>query len=298
MYSLFRGGIFPKFKPKSDGDDKSSSIDIILGTDDDDNPHYETAFISGFCAGVADTFINYIPYGLHIRRQRLEPINPFKNPSIYHYKEIYRGVGAYAVIIPITCICDGLSQLLIRRYDVPSFYATFAAGMVGAFIVSAPTTNTIVIQQKYKLAPLQAIKHIRATNGILHLYTGMSMFLMREGIYSNAVFYAKPKVQRELFSNSLVASVTVGLVAAILSQPFDTVATYMTNTEKKKIKVLEAIKMMYNETNKENGGKKMGFKRFYLGFTLRSYCVIMGVVVMDFVSNMVKELINKKRTNV
>ncbi len=94
-----------------------------------------------------------------------------------------------------------------------------------------------------------------------------------------------------LFSNSLVASVVVGLVATLLSQPFDTTATFMTNTETKGIKVFEAAKMMYNETYIDTG-KRKGLKRFYTGVTLRGYCVIMGVIVMDFVSNNVKELLS------
>jgi hypothetical protein len=50
----------------------------------------KVGFVSGLAAGAVDTVVNYIPYGLHYRRQRGEILHPVKNPRIYMPRELYR----------------------------------------------------------------------------------------------------------------------------------------------------------------------------------------------------------------
>lgn len=247
-------------------------------------------FASGFLGGVADTLCNFPPYGLHLRYQNNEVINPFKNRSIYTGRELYRGTLAYSVIIPITCISDGFSEFLKRKYRMDAFLATFISGMTAAFFVSAPTSNIIVHQQQEKVSTREAINQIIQRYGAYKFTTGMSLYMLREGIYSVSVFSAKPWLQKQdaRFQNDFVASVVVGIIATILSQPCDTIATYMVAAPQR-ISPLKAISLMNKGIEHRGPSNEGGLKRFYRGFLLRGYAVVAGIYVMSNVSNATKK---------
>jgi hypothetical protein len=246
-------------------------------------------FLSGFCGGLADTLLNYPPYGLHLRLQSKVIINPLKNPTIYWPRELFRGVGPYSLIIPVTCIADGVSTYLKERYQWQDFYATFTSGMVGGVIVSSPTSNVIIFQQKYKFTPFQAIMFIYTQHGVYQFTNAMSLYMLREAFYALSVFWAKPTLQRnhEFFANGLVASIAVGIVATLISQPLDTTATYQVGQEVR-LSPWQSIVSMYRS---EGGGWK-GLKRFYWGTWLRGYAVVAGIFVMASVSEYVKWFFN------
>jgi len=250
-------------------------------------------FISGFLGGVGDTICNFPPYGLHLRLQDNKSINPFKNPQFYRPRELYRGTAAYSVIIPITCIADGFSEYLKRHFTMDAFMATFISGMTAAFFVTAPTSNTIVYQQKNAVSAKVAIRQIMAKYGAYRFTTGMSLYMLREGIYSVSVFSAKPwlQTQNAYFQNDIVASVLVGIVATILSQPCDTIATYMVGADKR-MSPLKAIPAMYHGYEHDGTRSEGGLRRFYRGFLLRGYAVVAGIYVMSKVSNATKRAFN------
>lgn len=250
-------------------------------------------FVSGFMGGVADTFLNFPPYGLHLRYQNNECINPWKNAALYRPRELYRGMLAYGVIIPITCIADGFSEYLKRHLQMSPFAATFISGMTAAFFVTAPTSNVIIHQQQHQLKTRAAISSIIRQYGPYKLTTGMSLYMLREGIYSVSVFSAKPWLQKQhaYFENDVVASILVGLVATILSQPSDTIATYMVSA-KERLSPLKAISHMYSGTEHDGSVGAGGLKRFYKGFLLRGYAVMAGIYVMSKVSDATKRALN------
>jgi hypothetical protein len=239
-------------------------------------------FLSGLCGGIMDTLLNYPPYGLHFRRQSGEIINPLKNRIIYSPKELYRGVFAYSWIIPVTCIADGLSTYLVRKRHFETFPATFISGMTAAFFISSPTSNVIITQQKLGLKTLDALRHIITRLGYYRFTTGMSCYLLREGIYASAVFWGKAKLERDysFCQNPLVSSVISGIIATVLSQPLDTTATAMCRNEKR-LGPLKTASLMYRED---------GLKRFYRGTLLRGYAIIAGILVMSTTINTVKSL--------
>jgi hypothetical protein len=242
------------------------------------------AFISGFFGGIADTVLNFIPYGLHYRIQRGEVVNPFKNPWIYTPRELYRGVFAYSTITPVTCISDGVGTLLAEK-GIPKPIATFLAGMLAAAVITAPVSNVIIHQQEHKRSPLQSIKFIRSNYGWYRFTTGTSLYLGREGIYSTSVFFAREWLsqQHEVFKNKLVNVVSIGLVATFLSQPLDTMATSMINQEERK-GTIETARRMHAEG---------GLSRFYRGFWFRCYAVIAGIFVMGEVTDHIKRTLRE-----
>lgn len=238
------------------------------------------AYLSGVAAGCADTLFNYPPYGLHYRLQRHE--NLF-NPKIYTPRELYRGVGAYSAIIPITCICDGLTDSLENR-GYSRHTAAIGSGMVAALLVSAPIGNAIVMNLRLKsekkpAGTLAAVRQLRSQYGMKGFYTGVETLLLREAIYSWSVFYAKRAVQKKMKCGDIAASVLAGTVATILSQPCDTLATYSQN---------KVIRQPI-ATNLKEMWRINGVRTFYRGFVFRWYAVIAGIYVMDKVSTTVKD---------
>jgi len=237
------------------------------------------AFVSGTAAGCADTALNYPPYCLHYRFQRREDMT---RRAIYAPRELYRGVGAYSAIIPITCLCDGLTEALEAR-GAPRHLAAITSGMTAALIVSAPIGNAIVVNLRLKAegrpaGTKNALRHLWNTYGIKGFYAGIEPLMLREGIYSCAVFYAKGAIQEKFKIGDLSASMVAGSVATALSQPCDTSATFAQNKK---------VRVPYSQTIKEMW-LAGGLRSFYRGFMYRWYAVVAGVYVMDSVSNAVK----------
>lgn len=240
------------------------------------------SFVSGMAAGSMDTLFNYAPYGLHYRLQRGENL---LNPKLYFPKELYRGVLAYSAIIPITCICDGMTDHFVSQ-GTPRHIAAIQSGMMAAVIVSAPIGNAIVTNLQLKevkqpAGTFNAIKHIRKVYGIRGFYTGIESLVIREAAYSWSVFYAKDAIQKKLECGDILSSVIAGTIGTIVSQPCDTSATYAQN-QVKRIAFKEVLAKMYVEG---------GVRRFYYGFFFRLYAVIAGVYVMDKTSNTVKNFL-------
>jgi hypothetical protein len=246
---------------------------------------YLLGFVSGLCGGIADTICNYPPYGLHLRLQAGQVINPFRNPAIYTPGELFRGVLPYSVIIPITCIADGVQLSLVRRFRWHEFLATFVSGMTAAASVSAPTSNIIIYQQTHSLTAPIATRAFYTRYGLYGFTNGMSLYLIREGLYSSSVFWAKPTLQKQhqFLQNGLLCSIIVGIFATLLSQPFDTLATFKLR-QQVRVSPYRAFQAMY----KQAGGGWKGVRRFYLGTWLRGYAVVAGIYVMSTVSEYVK----------
>ncbi len=251
--------------------------------DGDRPPHTSTAWIafaSGIAAGATDTIINYPPYALHYRVQRGTNVWRWR---YWAPRELYRGVVAYSAIIPVTCIMDGVSGFLRDTCDVNEAIAPIISGMLAALLVSAPIGNTIVTDQrlaesKRPAGLTHALSDIQKRRGLRGYYVGLPPLLCREGIYSWSVFYAKGAAKDALGCGDIVASAVAGTMATLMSQPMDTMATFMQN-QTTPVTVKSAMRRMYAEN---------GIRRFYRGFFYRCYAVIAGVYVMDQVTTYVK----------
>jgi hypothetical protein len=170
---------------------------------------------------------------------------------------------------------------LMRRHQLSAFVATFVAGMCAAAVISAPTSNVIINQQQYELSMAGAVRKIVREWGYYRFTTGMSPLLMREGIYSWGVFCARPYVQQyPVFTDPFVASLAVGIIATILSQPCDTLATFMIKRPER-VGPLHAAREMWHDG-------EGGVRRFYRGCWLRGSVVVSGILVMGTVADYVK----------
>ncbi len=241
-------------------------------------------FLSGIAAGTADTIVNYPPYGLHYRLGRGTNIWQSK---YWTPKELYRGVVPYAAIIPVTCIMDGATEMFKEKGVHPAL-ASFISGAIAGVTIGTPVGNIIVTDQRLaesgkKAGSRIAYKDIITTRGYSALTTGVQFILMREGIYSFSVFYAKNATKQYLDCSDAMASIVSGTIATIVTQPMDTSATWMMN-QTKRPKLIYSIRQMYKEE---------GIIRFYRGVIFRWYTVIMGIYVMDKVSQYTKKFLVK-----
>lgn len=243
-----------------------------------------SGYLSGIAAGMADTLTNYPPYGLHYRVGRGTNIWQWK---YWIPRELYRGVMAYSAIIPVTCIMDGVSQSLVSA-GVNSNLASFSSGMLAALLVSTPTGNIIVTDQRLSESNkpaglINSIKNIYTRRGVSGFLTGIQWIAAREGVYSWAVFSGKNDIKRRFDCDDFTASFIAGTFATAISQPMDTSATYLQN-QVEGISLSEGVKRMWKEE---------GVKRFYRGVYFRWYAVIAGIFVMDKTSSIVKRHLSK-----
>jgi len=282
------GSLSSKFKKLFDITSSDSSITVPVVINSNDNPAAPKKsalidFMSGIVAGIADTITNYPPYGLHYRRGR--GTNPWQK-KYFRLRELYRGVGPYSAIIPVTCLMDGLTEIMKEKGIHPAI-ASFAAGVTAGMLIGTPVGNMIVTDQRLAdqekpAGSRNAIRNVIETRGYSAFTTGVQWIMLREGTYSFAVFFGKNAVKKQFDCNDFVASCVSGTIASIITQPMDTSATWMMNQEKRP-SILYAIKQMYKEEK---------LKRFYRGFYFRWYTVIMGIYIMDKASQYTKKFLS------
>jgi len=142
--------------------------------------------------------------------------------------------------------------------------ATFSSGILAAMMVSAPVGNSIVKDLRLKsekkpAGSINTVRYIYNTQGWRGFYIGLSPLMLREAIYTWAVFSGKGSFQKRFGWNDAQASIAAGSIATLFSQPIDTLATHMQNRVPRR-SMWDCIKMMYAEDS---------IGRFYRRFYFR-----------------------------
>lgn len=285
------------------------------GGDEPNIPQWMVPYVAGVAAGMADTLLNFPPYGLHYRKQRGRNIRPWVNPQFYKPAALYCGLVPYSFIIPVTCLTDGLSDWL-KAQNVPGVFATMLSGFVAGAVISTPTSNIIIQQQmaaerkapkgiepgsaahhkfdaarKNAATPVATVQRLYAQDGLWRFTRGMPTLMMREAAYAMAVFWGKDEVLERFptlkemgWWGFGIACTVSGIGSTMISQPMDVMTTWAIKSERR-LTVAETFRQMYAED---------GLKRFYSGTLMRGYAIIAGIAVMSLVSDYVKERMNKK----
>ena len=247
-------------------------------------------FVSGTAAGVVDTIVNFPPYGLHYRLQRGCDVRPWSAHAARYYapRELYRGVGAYAAIIPVTALADGVTHSL-KGVGVAPLVAALAGGACSALLVSTPTGNIIIAQQQTSTRLWPAARALVRAGGVRRLWTGLTPLLGREGTYSAAVFWGNGAAAARLpradaATAGWASAVLVGTVATAISQPMDALATAMQDAATHP-GVRATTRRLYAEG---------GAARFYRGALLRGAAVISGVYFMAYTSERTKAWLERR----
>ena len=159
----------------------------------------------------------------------------------------YRGVGVSAgALAPITAfqmVMNGIFERAVTRggaleaTDAQKIGVAMAAGATSALLYG-PVDLIMIQQQKLRMGPLQAARHIVTAGGVLAIERGFFACAGRESIYTagylglGPVFKARLQNSSDAFASSdlaasIVSSSVAGILASFATQPIDTCKTRM-----------------------------------------------------------------------
>ncbi len=246
----------------------------------DDKQHSTIhALAAGICGGGADSAINY-PW-LSWRRLHQsgykKPITP---------KVLYAGLPQYVFnIVPTTGIQfftrQALmnSRLLENKPDQKAFVTALLAGMASAVFTTA--SERLVYEQVH--SPDKNVFHVcqkvrRETGSYLSLWRGMHAFILRDSVYTAAMFYLYDLIINTFRSNFkdappqagiALSAASSGIIATTLTQPMDYATVLLRNNPSQRLWPL-----LTNEF------KERGIKGLYRGYFFRLGGVSGGILVM------------------
>ena len=159
----------------------------------------------------------------------------------------YRGVGVSAgALAPITAIQMAVNGIIegavtgggaSEPTDAQKVGVAMAAGAFSALFYG-PVDLVMIQQQKLKMGPIDAVRHIVRQGGALAIERGMVSCAARESIYTAGYLglgpVLKTRLQRasEWFAGSdlaasVVSSCCAGTLASLVTHPIDTTKTRM-----------------------------------------------------------------------
>jgi hypothetical protein len=199
-------------------------------------------------------------------------------PSAY-----YRGFMANAFgFMPITAIQVGSNQWIQSNIfnhqatDTQKIASAFTAGVLSSFI-SCPVERMMTIQNDEPSTKISTILINQLRNNIkVNLFIGQFATALREGGFSIFFLAVPPVIKEKLKSHgfeettsSTIASVSSGIAASLLTQPFDTIKT----TQQSSGHSLGFFSI----------AKNVGFQGLFKGMLARSSSVIISITLMDWV---------------
>ena len=229
----------------------------------------------GLTVGSADVFVNHSLWALTARIQA--KLTFTLNPLI-----LYKGFFVHLISsAPLDALQVTMSHLIIQKVlpnRLDETIKRIAGGFFGgcsAALISCPAEMLMVWQQK-NMGFKQALKAV-CKESPLHLYTGFTPMVIREGLFCAGFFSFVPYF-RGLFQSrgikkteaTLLAGILSGAITAIISQPFDTVKTVIQASEKK-TQLRQVVKHLIKED---------GVKGLFKGLSYRTTRVISTIVIL------------------
>lgn len=249
------------------------------------------ALIGGAAAGVADVAVSQpLNYWKNMRQIDAEI---FREPSdIYNIRMWYRGSSAQLLnMVPTTMIQVGSEEQLKSLFPGDGLIAKTARAFSGG-VISAPTaaaTNAVILRmQKDQIGLADALKSIYKAGGARSLFRGTTPTAGREAVYAWGYLVGYPEltsVCRDFLGDEILARACAGILAgsaiAIVSHPFDTVATRMQNRyDQHTVSIAKEARRLYQAE---------GLQGFFRGLTPRASAIIIGITVMSEVCSTAKE---------
>lgn len=256
-------------------------------------PTRQTTAVSILAGGV-DTLVNQPISAL---KQRLQSGYSFTlNPLI-----LYRGLGSALVFMaPIMTTRMGVNESLnklsfFKTYNTPlsikKITCSFFAGAASS-VFTNPVELTMTYQQKYGGTFFNALKCIKhSNNSFVSIYYGFTSIAIRDGLFTSGFLSGTPIIKRKIkptidnvqrkhipvmnveLTSSILAGYMSGLIAALTSQPFDTLRGLMhtSTVGGKKLLAYDAFKSIYSQN---------GFAGFYKGGLWRCIRVVSTSTVL------------------
>lgn len=243
------------------------------------------AFIKGSVAGTIEVLVDQPWQNLKLLAQRGEKLT--LNPCI-----LYRGTLVNAgSMTPVTAIQVGLDwsfrhYLFPQKTDISNterIGSAFVAG-VGSSFVSCPAEQIVTYQNKAGGNFIAAGRYLVSMGSWPVFWKALQATAMREGIFASFFLAGKPIIENRLDASyglrSFIASLSAGLSAAVLSQPFDTIKTRQQTTHSG---FADAAKQIY---------RTQGPYGFFRGGMMRGIGVASAIYVMTSVNEKMDELLS------
>jgi solute carrier family 25 citrate transporter 1 len=251
------------------------------------------AIFAGSVAGAAEVCsTGQILWSLKTRAQNNRPftLNPW---------ELARGMPLNALsMVPITALQVGFNQLIYQVYfqngslsDSERITTAFTAGVIAAS-VAGPTEMVMTHHRKDEYFH-QAFNNFAQKYSVRTFCTGLTGTAIRDGFFSAAYLAGTPLLYNHIkqYCDSerkatVLANGTSGVLAAVLSHPFDTIKSrQQSEMPGTHAKFLSTANNIFAKT---------GFQGFFAGGLWRGARVVTAVATIGYVTNAVEDRLKPK----
>ncbi|KAK9833045.1 hypothetical protein WJX74_005393 [Apatococcus lobatus] len=211
-------------------------------------------------------------------------------------------------IAPITAVQFGAHSLLISGFANNDLSAASrigvasAAGVASAF-VSAPAELVMIQQQKHGRPLLTELQHIVKQHGLKRLYRGMTMTMAREGIYTASYLGVCPTLcdylqgtdilrDQSPTTSFLISGCTAGLLAAVATQPADTIKTRMQAF----IDSTSHPQYQSVASSAQAIASSQGYRGLWLGLAPRAFRLVGATFILNKVRTGIIDLVEHQRS--
>ncbi len=214
-------------------------------------------------------FKNMKQLGSHVKR----------NPRVW-----YRGVGGFAAsFAPTIALQTAVKGIFSNIWDLGPVVAALAGGAFSALVV-CPAEGIMIQQQKTGVGFFKTAEYVYTDYGIRGFYRALLPTAAREATFAAAYLGVTPIVKRKLESlgmhawiAQILAGAGVGIAAAGISHPFDTVKTQQQGDLSMKMATVEALCK----------------KGVFAGFAWRAAMLTTATTVIPFVQEKLDKIVEK-----
>lgn len=212
---------------------------------------------------------------------------------------LYRGFGVnISCMVPTTALqiaANSALEDIIPGIDTSTMMLrAFGAGALSA-LTSTPTELIVLQQQNAGTSTRVTIQNFIEQQGYGVLYRGVSPKALRDGVFCVGYLSLYPVLKNEIRATyidsdpmaMLIAGMSAGVVTAVASHPFDTVATLMQAdyARKQNVTMLQTASALYRQN---------GAKGFFKGVVPRGTRVAMAIPLMNEVQQRLTDVIAYK----
>lgn len=239
---------------------------------------YRNALIAGSISGACGSYSAFIFEATKKRVQSNQALPKMSGGVFPWCIDTFRGSLTFTAFSTPTMVVQQLLDAYCKNHFSPNTYennlGAFFSGALGG-VVSTATENILLRQQMKKIKSRDAIRELTNPSNF-YLLRGLQLIMMREAIFGFC--YLRGVKQAGGYAQShwgeqfvLSAQIATGIFCAIISHPFDTIATTMQRYDLKHVH--EAISHLLREKN--------SYMPFFKGLLPRSLLFTTAALVIN-----------------